>query len=585
MGGRAPQGDYEEQPGQPFLAPSPLHVLLVALLVFVVLVANGRPIGAGDTRPTERVATSLVQSLDFDLDEFPEVEPPFARQAGPRKASIYPVLSAVLATPVFAACGALFALDETGTALAGKLAAALLSSLAAAVFFVALARYHPLADARAAALLLALGTSVFSTSQALWQHPAAVLFLSLLVYSIFRGFEDDTWAGRAGLPWALALAARHADAVLLLPIAIGIAVRWPRRVPAFLLWAAPVGALLAAYHLFYFGSPLLHGFSGGLLNRFSEPWGRGQLGLLLSPAKGLFVFTPLVLVAVVGLVRQARRDEPWTAATFGTAALAHVVFIGRWSEWHGGESFGPRMLTDVLPLLFVFLPAGFDALPRMAPVLAAFSVGVQLLGAFAYDYRWERLHQRPPAPDHAELWDASKSPIVFYAAQRVALLALPGADEGRAFIREHPVVLFGANGSRVTFRGGAPLVEGSERNFGDVHLQRGARVAEGRLRLRGRFDALFLRVRGAARQRRLELRASGRGSGTLYVGERSFWSSKTRWKEYPISGGFTIRHPYYHPESGGADLLVALGRDAGEAALDSVALVPPNEPDNVIRNP
>src|SRR6185436_1144759 len=109
----------------PLLPPSALDVALVALVVFVVLVANGRPIGAGDTRPTEHVAASLVQSFDFDLDEFPEVEPPFARQSGAHKVSIYPVLSAVLATPVFAACRTLFVLDETGSALAGKLAGAL----------------------------------------------------------------------------------------------------------------------------------------------------------------------------------------------------------------------------------------------------------------------------------------------------------------------------------------------------------------------------------------------------------------------------------------------------------------------------
>jgi hypothetical protein len=583
VGGRAPSSDYE--PAPPLLQPSPLQVALLVGLVFAVLVANGRPIGAGDTRPTERVAASLVQSLDFDLDEFPEVEPPFARQAGAHKVSIYPVLSAVLATPVFAACRALVALDETGSALAGKLAAALLSSLAAGAFFLALSRYHPLADARRAALLLALGTSVFSTSQALWQHPAAVLFLSLLLLCVFRAFEDDAWAGRAGLPWALALAARHADAALLLPLAVGIALRWPRRMLAFALWAAPPLLLLSLYQLAYFGSPLGHGFSGGLAARFSEPWGRGQLGLLLSPGKGLFVFTPLALVALVGLARAARRGEPWTAATLGGAVAAHVLFIGRWSEWHGGESFGPRMMTDALPLLFVFLPAGFEALPRLGPALAAVSVAVQLLGAFAYDYRWERLYQRPAPAGHAELWDVARSPIVFHAAQRVVLFALPGIEEGRAFAREHPLVPFGPRGSRVTFGGGALRVEGSERNFGDVHLQRGARIADGRLRLRGRFDALFLRASDAARQRRLELRVSGRGSGTLYVGERGFWSSKTRWKEYPMAGGFSVRHPYHFLQSGGADLLVALGREGGEAALDSVALVPPGEPESVIRNP
>lgn len=584
MGGRAPES-VERAPAPPFLPPSLLDVAGVAVLVFAVLVANGRPIGAGDTRPSERVAASLVQSFDFDLDEFPEVEAPFARQAGEHRVSIYPVLSAALATPVFAACRVFFALDEAGSALAGKLAAALLSSLAAGVFFQALARRYPSAEARAAALLLALGTSVWSTSQSLWQHPAAVLFLSLTLLFLFKAEEDEVWAARAGLPLALAVAARHADFALAIPIALGVAARWPRRIPGFLLWAAPPALLVAAYQMAYFGSPLAHGFSGALASRFTEPWGRGQLGLLVSPGKGLLVFTPLAIVALFGLLRRVRHGDLWTSATLGAAVLAHVVFIGRWSEWHGGESYGPRMMTDALPLLFVFLPPGFDALPRVGPVLALASVAVQALGAFTYDYRWERVFQRPPAKDHAELWDVRTSPIAFYAAQRVVLLALPGIEDGRAIMREHPIVPFGPSGSRVTFQGGSLRIDGAERNFGDVHLQRGARIVDGRLRLRGRFDALFLRVGDIARLRRLELRVSGRGSGVLYVGERSFSNPKTRWKEYAMAGAFSLRHPYFFAESGGGDVVVTLGRDAGEALIDSVALVSPNEPENVIRLP
>jgi hypothetical protein len=452
------------------------------------------------------------------------------------------------------------------------------------VFFVALARRVPLDEAGSAALLLGLGTSVYSTSQALWQHPAAVLFLSLGLLFVFRAEEDEAWAGRAGLPLALAVAARHADVALVLPLVLGIGVRWPRQLLRLTLWALPAAVFVLGYQWRYFGSPFEHGFSGSLGARFSEPWGVGQLGLLLSPAKGLFVFTPLALVALAGFVIVARR-EPWLALTFGAAVLAHVTFIGRWSEWHGGESFGPRMMTDALPLLFVFLPAGMEALPRLGKLLAGVSIAVQVLGAFGYDSRWERLYQRPPAANHAELWDVARSPLVFYASQGVFTLALPGIEDRRAFVREYPVVFSTAKGSRVVFSDGRIRLQGSESTLGSVCLQRGARIVEGRLRLHGRFDALFLRVSPGAWPRRLELRVDGQGHGTLYIGERNFWSAKTRWKEYPLQGSFSVRHPYFFAESGGADLLVALGKEAGDASLTAVALVSPSEPENVIRLP
>ena len=337
-----------------------------------------------------------------------------------------------------------------------------------------------------------------------------------------------------------------------------------------------------AYQWRYFGSPLEHGFSGAL-GRFAAPWGEGQLGLLVSPAKGLLIFTPVALAAGIGLVRAFRRGERALASALGLAVLAHLVLMGRWAEWHGGECWGPRLLTDALPLLFLFLPEGLSVLGVLGTALAVVSIGVQALGAFAYDYRWERLYQREGASPRASLWDLGRSPIFFYVGEGVLRPALPGRRGERAIVREHPLVLFAPSGSRVTFASGKLKVDGAERNLTDVLLERGARVDGDRLRLRGRFDALFFRVRANARPRRLEVRVAGRGRGTLYVGERSFESGVTKWTEYPMNGEFRLRHPYEFARSGGPDLLVGLGKEAGEADLRALTLVPPEEPDNVIR--
>jgi hypothetical protein len=336
-----------------------------------------------------------------------------------------------------------------------------------------------------------------------------------------------------------------------------------------------------AYQWWAFGSPLRHGFSGAL-GRFSEPWGAGQVGLLVSPAKGLFVFTPVALVAVLGLARALRRGERALAGTLGLAFLAHLVLMGRWNEWHGGECWGPRMMTDALPLLFLFLPEGLSLTSLVGVALAAASIFVQALGAFGYDYRWERLYQREGNP-RAALWEVSRSPIFFHVGERVLRPALPGLRGDKAVIREHPLVLGGPVGSRVSFAGGRLRVGGAERNLGDVLLERGARVEGDRLRLRGRFDALFFRVREAARPRSLEVRIAGRGRGTLYVGERAFSSEAPKWTAYPMNGAFRLRHPYEFARSGGPDLRVSLGREAGEADLEWVALVPRGEPESVIR--
>jgi hypothetical protein len=563
--------------------PSLSSALALAAALFVALVANGRPIGSGDTRVNEHVAASLAQEHDFDLDEYPEVEPPFAREVAGRRLSIYPVLSPLLAAPLFAAARLFFALDERGAALAGKLAAALFSAAAAGVLYVAVGRRHTPRRAAWAAILFALGTSTWSVSQALWQHPAALLALSVAVLFLLRAEEDPAWAGRAGLPLACAAAARHADIPLVLVLVVAVSVRWPRRLPQLALFGLAPVAFVLGYDGWAFGSPLKTGFPSP--GRFGGQWGEGQLALLISPGRGLLAYTPVALAAIVGLVRAFRQGDRWLASALAAAAATHWLFIGQWAEWHGGQCWGPRMLTDALPLLFVFLPEGFGALPRLGPALAVVSVAVQALGAFAYDGRWERLHQPGGRAESAVWWDPLRSPILAYAEPRVAIFAAPRVRDGRVHVREHRAVLLPARGSRVHFEGASPVVTGSEETLTDVHLLRGARVEVGRLELRGRGDGLFLRVPAGARPRRLELRVSGAGSGLLYVGEDSFSASAPRWSTYPVSGRFLVRHPYHFPESGGADLVVTVGRAGGDASLDWLALVAPSDPISPLRLP
>lgn len=553
-----------------------LHAAGLVLALFVVLILNGRPIGAGDTRPTERAAASLVAEGDLDLDEYPEVTEPFAREVNGRRVSIYPVLSAVAAAPLFALAGLLFELDETGSALAGKLAASLFSALAGATLFLALRRWGwPPRRAAPAATVFVLGTTLWATSQSLWQHPLATWMLSLAVYMALRAVsreEDEVWAGRAGLPLSLAVAARHADVVLAGVLALGLAVRWPRRLPKLVLWGLPGVAFVLAYQWIYFGAPWRHGFSGRLAD-FDAPWTEGLAGLMVSPAKGLLVFTPVAVVALVGIGRAFRQGERWVSLTLGTGVLAHWAFTARWGEWHGGECFGPRLMTDAMAFLFVFLPDGLKLLPRVGAVLAAVSIGVQALGAFSYDYRWEYLHQRPSTDAREGLWSLTDGPLPFLLRERVVILAAPTLEEGKVRIREHREVPLGPRGDSVTFGANRLEVEGERTLLGDVHLRRAAHVEGDRLVLQRRWDGLGARVTAAGRTGAWVLEIEGEGQGPLYVGEETFWSRPV-WTTHMVEGRFRVRHRYHYPESGGADVYVTVGRGGGRAELTRVALEP-----------
>jgi hypothetical protein len=542
----------DEPPPLP-IGPRLGSAVALTLLLLLGLLANGRPIGAPETRAAEHQAAALAGSGAAE----PAADPAAA-----------PLVPSLLAAPLFALARPLFTLDEAGRAVAGKLAASAASALAAGVLFLAVGRRRPEKEAAATAALFALGSGVWAASQALWPQPFALLFLSLALLCVARAEHQPGWAGAAGLPLGLAAAADPTAAVLAATLLLGLCVRWPRRLPALLLGALPGAALFA------FEAQRAGGALAALAGPERAP-GTAHLALLVSPAKGWLLFTPLVIVAGAGLVRAFRNGERWLAVTLGSAVAFHWAWIGALEGWHGGgEAWGPRLLTAALAPLLLVLPEGLDALGRTGALLAAASVAVQLVGVFAGGERWARLNGPPSAAGVA--WDLAKSPLVLHVTERVVRPAAPRLVAGRVAVSEHPLVILGPSGSRITFARDAPAVTGVEPTCRDVHLQGGARVRDGRLQLSSADDALFLRVTSGARLRPLQLRIVGRGRGTLYVAERTFWT-ELRVRSYAISGAFRFRHPYDYPTSGGPDLTISV---AGTAALEFVALLPPGAPDD-----
>jgi hypothetical protein len=533
------------RPSGPGLGPT-LAVMLAALLL---LLANGRPVGAA-------VASGAASWL--------------LRGAT-------------------ALAGLAFEIDAAGEALVGKALAALFAAAAGAALFSAVARRHGPSEARWAALLLALGTTLAAAAQAWSGEAAATCAVAAAVLLLVRSEEEAeaSPAARAGLPLGLAVAFQPSTAALVLVLAGAVILRWRREGLLVLAWTTP--GVLVALAALGAGPPAASAAAPGPF----EPNGLGPLALLVSPAKGALVFAPIALVGAIGLVRALRAsprrlwDQPQPSrllpVAFALAAVAHFSWLAVVGGWAAGEFWGPRWAAPVWPLLLVFVPEGFALLGTVASLLAVLSVGVQALGAFAYDGRWDRLHGGPSADARSAVWSVVDSPIAFQAREKTAHLALPGIEGRRLVVRSRVVAPSGTAGSFVSFAKAEPRPTGVDRTIGALRLEGGARVEGGRLELRATGDGLGFRVPEGAWPRRLELRVAGRGSGTLGIGESAF-IRETRWRERAVTGSFRLRLPYHYSESGGPDVRVSL-RAGGPVAVESIALVPPTEPENVLRLP
>ena len=142
----------------------------------------------------------------------------------------------------------------------------------------------------------------------------------------------------------------------------------------------------------------------------------GILGNLVSPSRGLLVFVPFVaLIPLLALVRPrpGRSRLRLLVLAIGWPVVT-VVAVGRFPDWYGGWSYGPRLLTEVVPGLFLATvlvwPAAFRSVAARVLlggwiVLAGFGVYVHTVqGLFnPWTLEWNASPEVNADPD--TLWD------------------------------------------------------------------------------------------------------------------------------------------------------------------------------------
>ncbi len=97
-----------------------------------------------------------------------------------------------------------------------------------------------------------------------------------------------------------------------------------------------------------FGSPFDTGYATSV--KFTHPLVSGIVELLVSPAGGLLLYSPVLLLAAPGLVVLARRDGALAAGILLTTAAALVLY-GMWCSPLGGDVWGSRYLLPLCALL------------------------------------------------------------------------------------------------------------------------------------------------------------------------------------------------------------------------------------------
>jgi hypothetical protein len=261
---------------------------------------------------------------------------------------------------------------------------------AAVLVFLTARRRASMKVALTVALLFALGTTAYSTaSRALWQHAPSLLTTASVVYLLTGPAQTSRTALLTGLVVALSYVCRPTNSLTVMVVTALYVLRWRRLLPAYFGGAALVAVPFCAYNLAIYGSLFAPYYIQPL-----DPTGghflEALVGHLISPSRGLFIYSPILLLSVVGMVGAVRRrtlTAPQVA--FLAILLLHWLAVSAFPVWWAGHSVGPRFFTDVLPYLAWFLhepvASALEA-PRQRPILAA-ALGV--LAAVSITFHWK----------------------------------------------------------------------------------------------------------------------------------------------------------------------------------------------------
>jgi hypothetical protein len=407
--------------------------LLLFLGVVFIYNLNGRTLGAGDTIPASYIPLSILREFDFDLNEFPFLYEPelpwFLQRINGRIVSAYPPWAGVLALPVYLlpVVGGLSPQSPLIHDLE-KLAATLITAVSVVLLLVALRRLTSEKIARCIAIVYAFGTSSFSSSsQALWQHGPSQLFLSLAIYWLVRGIDEPRFSAYAGFALASASICRPSNALIAIPIAAYVLLKRRDQVIGFILAALPPVLLFTVYNMHYNGSPFRTGFAVGMVDPsrlwglgahlFSTPLHEGLVAVLVSPSRGLFIYSPILLVSLVGMAMMWKDPKQMLLKYLSLAPLPIILLTAKWINWWGGGSYGPRLLADITPILCLFLYPAFEWMRSrlffkyITACLLVLSIGLHGLRVFGGG-DW---NGHPNVDYHPErLWSWVDSPPVYY---------------------------------------------------------------------------------------------------------------------------------------------------------------------------
>lgn len=389
----------------------------VLVVLAIVLLSPRRHI-SGDVVPGRYGAFVLHCGGGFDLRHLPWIDAlddrgglPYWAQLDRDRRIVSTFGPGPAVAGAIAMIGAGDAASDDALRIRERVAAGSLLAIATALLVLAVLARRSLRASLGFGAIAALSYAGAATlGQGLWQQTVALPFLVGALATL-------AWnKPRVVTPALLVVAVLLRPAIA--PLALGLAVVCALRRPARRDLAIAAGiaivaaAPLVAWNLVHLGSPLPLGqatanaaISGETFVFSRAQLGTGVGGLLVSPARGIVWYAPIVVLAAVAAVRGKQREHVVIACALGVQLVAMALFY----RWWGGVCYGPRLLAEVT-WVAIWLAAQLELRRALLAVTAGVTIVVGQLGLWRWRAeQWET--RRMPDIDTNALWDFADSPI------------------------------------------------------------------------------------------------------------------------------------------------------------------------------
>lgn len=414
-------------------------LIFLTCLVLIVYLGNFRTLSASDTVPARYLPLSILREGDFDLDEFrnlhPRAEVTGLVRQDEHYVSSYPVGAPLLAVPFYI-------LTAIGNSPANswfpvdleKLAASVIVTMSVVLFYFTALLLTSRRMAVLISIIYALGTSSLSvSSQALWQHGASQLSLTAALYCLIRGSKESQWTLLAGLPAAFAVVCRPTDALLIIPMGLYVLFHQIRKLPGFMFSSLPAIAFQLLYNYFYFDNVFRTQWRVTEGWFWSTPLMDGAKNILFSPARGLFIYSPIFLFSMIGMIFAWKKGGTLLLRYLSVGVIATLSLYSTFFMWWGGATYGPRLLADLSPILCLFLCEIKTLLAKRAAkivfaILVVFSITAHAIGAYADDRFWNADMIIDFNPHRAWQWTDNQlvnAPKRMWNAAKIGIWSLP----------------------------------------------------------------------------------------------------------------------------------------------------------------